>query len=146
MVKLTSKELRTVNFQKAVIKNGENEIADDVFYQLMSHPLFRYRVESHLYSVPFSFPLEKPKGSSISLEEEKAKKEAREIRQSHKDQSIDEEEKEKDKTSSSLKKSTKQTLKLISNSNDLAELEALTFDDREKVAEAAKKKLESLKK
>lgn len=141
MVKLDHKGLSSVTFREFKVIPGQNEMADDVFYKLMLHPSFALRIKNGTFTVPFDFPLQKPYSVKKSVAEQEAIKESAERYPNKK------EEKEEDSsTVSSTKMGTKQSLRAIAASEDEEELKGFMNDDREKVVEAASKKLESLKK
>lgn len=121
MVKLNYSGKNNVFFGKTRIMPGENEINDDLFDTLMKHPGFKSRIQKSVFKVPKDFLLNQD------------------------DKDVDQEEQEEEQTSERL--SVKQTLKNIQKSKDLEYLRnLLETDDREKVKEAAKEKLESLEK
>ena len=61
MVRLTYKGQNTVTFPEFIIRGGDNEIADKVFYKLMQHPLFAARIKAGTFVVPSYFPLDEPR-------------------------------------------------------------------------------------
>lgn len=129
MVQLKYKGQNYVVFGRTRINTGMNEIPDDEFYRLMKTPLFKARVTSGVFTVPEDFPLEQPKV---------AKKQAAKV-EAHEDEDHEEEEEGGDQLS------IKKTLKLIKESDDSDYLNSLIEkDDRQKVKDAAQKRLESL--
>lgn len=130
MVQLKYKGQNYVVFGRTRINTGMNEIPDAEFYRLMKSPLFSSRVQSGVFQVPEGFPLEQPKPAK-KVEKEASKDEG------HED---DEQEEE-----GSDRLSVKQTLKVIRDSEDADYLQGLIDkDDRQKVKDAAQKRLESL--
>lgn len=127
MVALKYKGQNYVVFGRTRISAGMNEIPDDEFYRLMKSPLFKARVTSGVFTVPEGFPLEQPKvAKKVQPKEE-----------DHEDDEHEEEEGDR--------LSIKKTLKLIRDSEDLDYLNGLLDkDDRQKVKDAAQKRLESL--
>lgn len=125
MVLLKYKGQNYISFGNRKIVNGVNDIPDDEFYKLMKFPTFKSRVLSNKFTVPFGFPLDAPKKDVVI--EEKIK------------DTEDEEETNNERFS------VKQMIKNIHHSDDIEYLNSLIHtDDRQKVKEAAQKKLDSL--
>lgn len=136
MVLLTYKGQNNVYFGSRKIVPGINDIPDDEFYKLMKYPTFKSRVESSKFSVPASFPLELPKNVE---KDSKVKSSQDELDTKDADDHEDEEE------ATSGRLNVKQTLKNIQKSEDLEYLKDLVeTDDRQKVKDAAQKKLDAL--
>lgn len=125
MVQVRYRGKNTIIFPpKYKFKSGVTDVLDSDFYELMKSPLFANRVKNGVFEVPADFPLEKPL----------AKKEAAPV-----------EEAAPAKEEISDRLNVKQTLKLISASEDKDYLQSvIDSDGREKVVEEAKARLDSL--
>lgn len=139
MVKLTHKGLAPVCFIEYKVLPGENEMSDDVFYKLMLHPSFAFRVKDGTFRVPSDFPRDKPYSVKKSQAEQEAIQESAERRAAQKSNQ------EENTEEVQSRMGTKQALRAIAATEDKEELKGFMNDDREKVVEAASKKLESLK-
>lgn len=129
MVAVKYKGQNYLLFGSTKIVNGFNDIADQEFYKLMKYPTFSNRISSGILSVPNGFPLEDPKLAEKN----------KQVKENPKEETEKEEE-----TESGLL-SVKQTLKNIQKSDDLDFLKGvLKTDEREKVKEAATKRLDAL--
>lgn len=96
---------------------GITEVVDDDFYELMRSPLFANRVKNGVFEVPADFPLEKPKI----------------------------EKKEDERVPHVERPSVKQTLKLISSSEDKDFLKGLIeADGRDSIQKEAQIRLDFL--
>jgi hypothetical protein len=135
MVQVKYKGSNYLLFGKNRIVNGINEIPDEEFYKLMKHPSFSSRITKGELGVPKDFPLEKPK----ALAKEDSKQENKSSENEEVKGHDEEDHHENDRLS------VKQTLKLVQKSDDVEYLQNLIdSDSREKVKEAAQKRLEDL--
>lgn len=125
-------------FGRFKIVNGFNEIPDEEFYKLMKQPTFAHRISSGALSVPNGFPLEEPKRA----DKKPAVKD--ESKGEHEDEK-DAEDHEEEEESTNDRLSIKKTLKAIQKSEDADYLkDLLDTDDRQKVKDAAQKRLDDL--
>lgn len=121
------------------ISTGYTEIKDEDFYRLMNSPTFAHRVELGVFQVPVDFPLKKL-DESVSEANEVLKLIISEAEKpTDKD---DEDDLETDATY--LKK--KDALAKIETSSDLEELVKLVSHKSKPVSDAAKAKIDYLKK
>lgn len=136
MITITYKGSNYLTFGKKRIGPGATELTEDEFYKLMAHPSFKKRVEMGMIVVPPGIPLEKPKqAKKANAKEEKPSEKVEE----------QEEGQDEEEVHGTDRLSSKQTLKNIAKSEDIDYLQDLVDnDDREKVKEAAKKRLEAL--
>lgn len=78
MVDVRYKGQNYIMFGKIKISNGVNSIAEDDFYRLMRTPLFKYRIEKGVFSVPLGTLLEKPKVNKMENTTEKVTEKVKE--------------------------------------------------------------------
>lgn len=134
MVQVKYKGQNYIMFGTRKIVNGQNDIPDEEFYKLMNHPSFASRISSKVFEVPSGFSLVNP-----NITKKVAKDKTSEDHNDSHDLEDDEEEKTGDRLS------IKQTLKIIQKSDDFEYLKGLLdSDDRQKVKDAAQKRLDYL--
>lgn len=95
MINVTYKGQNYVMFGKIKIKNGVNPILEDEFYRLMRNPLFKYRIENGIFTVPANTPLERKKMEKTT--EKTVEKEVETEVQKTDDQSLEKDTKKKTK-------------------------------------------------
>lgn len=124
MVKVTYKGNSTIVFGKYRISNGETEIPDEEFYQLMKHPSFSKRINNGKFSVPKDFSLPKTKKEEPIQED----------LEDHEEGSTDQ-------------LSVKETVKLVKECEDIEFLnDILKNDSRKTVINAVKDRIKELEK
>ena len=90
MVAIKNNGKNCLMFGEISIKSGMTEIKDDDFYRLMKHPLFRFRIENKIFTVPPEFPLEKLEGEAtpVSLPREEEPKEPGKVEVEKEDEEV----------------------------------------------------------